>query len=249
MEDRELQKILRDYAELPADDETKQKDLRLFNSREVPPPKKHREFQFNNFKTWIACGAVACVLIICLVVALPILYKEKDVTEQPPAYFDREQIYSYDINSFVNYEEAVRAYTLDILYPKILEQETVQMATDIYLKLDNHSMFGGKIGIGLYDDIFDLIDVVFVNTDKELVNLEMVFKVCNSETDWHNREIFYGVVYNEQTFQYEYYFKFSEGDFNYFITAYFYNEADLSSLGINSIEELPADTLADMIFG
>lgn len=201
MDNKELYEILQDYAESTRND--KDRAFKKLNEQPKQPSRAK-----NRSKSQIAFASMMCSVILALCIALPITFTTENAAEITYCAIE-DLIYENeeDISVFQN------QYNINAMYPK---REAVLIKS--ISSISDSNFKGVLLGYFEFEETVIDIELAIVPKTYMLQIYESYFEFENS-AQWGEYKIIYKTVMNPKTGSYDMKIYFTDGQYDYFITA------------------------------
>lgn len=172
---------------------------------------------------WSAISVVM-VLVVTLAIALPLtMPMDNEGTDIRYADSDNDFVFI----SLATADDFSAKYGIDAMLPTI-ECQLEKVFTVIASRTDQ-VVFGAHIGLPVFDDIFDNIDVHIVPENRVIYYLT-AYENLLRETSWQNTTVRYSVDYHELDGSYHTRLYFRLDGNKYYIDAVYYEELEIAEL-------------------
>ena len=212
MDDKKLDKIMQDYLSTTV----KGKDADFVKIDAKSFTKKSNTF---NSKTFICIATILVAVIAVISIVLPIALKGNSGAEDKMFFADDGSIeYIFD-----NDKDVVFNNLKNMIVP------TVQCDNYLYSTIkstENNDIIGVTADFGIYDEIYDDISMHILKNGYMIDILGEYLKLENVIV-WREYSIHYDIKYNANISQYECKIYFKDGNYNYFISAVYYESIDI----------------------
>ncbi len=212
MDDKKLDKIMQDY--LSTTVKGKDADFGKIDAKSFT--KKSNTF---NSKTFICIATILVAVIAVISIVLPIALKGNSGAEDKMFFADDGSIeYIFD-----NDKDVVFNNLKNMIVP------TVQCDNYLYSTIkstENNDIIGVTADFGIYDEIYDDISMHILKNGYMIDILGEYLKLENVIV-WREYSIHYDIKYNANISQYECKIYFKDGNYNYFISAVYYESIDI----------------------
>ncbi len=219
MDDKKLDKIMQDY--LSSTVKGKDADFGKIDANSFT--KKSKYFKS---KTFICVATILTIVIAIISIVLPIALKGNSSNEDEMFFADDGSI----VYIFDNDKSAVFNNLKNTIVPTILCDNCSY--NTINIKESNH-IIGVTADYGLYDELYDDISI-YVLKNGYMIDILGEYLKLESATVWEKYNIQYDIEYNESILQYKCKIHFKDGNYNYFISAVYYESKDIGFI-LNTI--------------
>ena len=212
MDDKKLDKIMQDY--LSTTVKGKDADFGKIDAKSFT--KKSNTF---NSKTFICIATILVAVIAVISIVLPIALKGNSGAEDKMFFADDGSIeYIFD-----NDKDVVFNNLKNMIVP------TVQCDNYLYSTIkstENNDIIGVTADFGIYDEIYDDISMHILKNGYMIDILGEYLKLENVIV-WREYSIHYDIKYNANISQYDFKIYFKDCNYNYFISAVYYESIDI----------------------
>lgn len=201
MDNKELYEILQDYAESTRND--KDRAFKKLNEQPKQPSRAK-----SRSKSQIIFASMMCSVILALCIALPITFTTENAAEITYCAIE-DLVYEDEVDIAIFQNQ----YNLNAMYPK---REAVLIRSISSISDPNFKC--ALLGYFEFVEVMIDIDLTIVPKTHILQVYEKYFKLENS-VQWEEYKIIYETVMNPKTGSYDMKIYFTDGSYDYFITA------------------------------
>ena len=210
MDDKKLDKIMQQY--LSTTVKGKEADFKKIDTSNFT--KKSHNMKA---KAYICIAVVLIAIIAVLSIVLPNALKDGGDNGDNMFYANENDVFFDNVEN----KDLLFSYFNNAIVPTF-ECESC-LFHNICLK-ETGDIFGLSVSYGVYDEIFDDIDV-YVLKDGYILFILEEYLTFENQLEWTGKKIKYEILENDMQFKCKIYFK--DGDYSYFISAIYYETVDI----------------------